>query len=83
MDTVYSIGQMVPIMKVIGAITKQKVKEPSGTQKVTCTVAILKKIWKMDTVKILTLTDLNIKESLEMMSKKDTEKRNGLMERST
>ena len=80
MGTVYSIGQMVPIMRVIGVITKQKAKEPSGMQKVTCTVAILKTIWLMGMVSILTLTDLNIKESLEMMCKKDTERRNGLME---
>ena len=43
----FNIGLMALIMKVIGAITKPKAKEPSGMLKVTCTEVISEMIWLM------------------------------------
>jgi hypothetical protein len=73
----FNIGLMALIMKVIGAITKPKAKEPSGTLKVMCTEVISEMTWLMAMENIHILTDLSIKVNLEMTFKKDTEKKNG------
>ena len=68
---------MALITKVIGAITKPRVKELSGMLKETFIEAISGMIWLMAMENTLILTDLNIRVNLEMMFKKDTEKKNG------
>ena len=79
MVTVYNIGQMEHITKETGFLIKQKDKEHSGMLKVMFIEVNLKTTWPMVMENILISTDLNIKENLETMSKKVTEKKNGLM----
>ena len=83
MDMVFNIGLMVLTMKVTGAITKPTVKVHSGMQRATCTEVTLEMTWPMVMENTHILMAQNIKVSLEMMFKKDTEKRNGLMELNT
>lgn len=83
MDTVYNTGQTELIMKATGCLTKQKGKVLSGMPKVMYIEVNSKMIWPMDMENILILMDQNIKESLEMTYKKDTERKNGLMELNT
>lgn len=64
-------------MKAIGATTKPRAKELSGTLKAMYTEVISEMIWQMAMANTLILTDLSIKVNLEMMFKKDTEKKNG------
>ena len=82
-DTVYNTGLMVPIMKDNGLITKLKVQVLSRTQRAMFIVVNLKTIWLMDTVSIRILMAQNIRENLEMMSKKVMVKKNGSMELNT
>jgi hypothetical protein len=70
-------------MKDSGTSTKLKVKELSGTQKETFTVASLRMTWLTDMESTLTSTVQNIKENLKTTFKKVTVKRNGLTEPST
>tara|TARA_B110000285_G_C15057076_1_gene580166 strand:- start:513 stop:785 length:273 start_codon:yes stop_codon:yes gene_type:complete len=79
MDMVYNIGQMEHITKETGCLTKQKDKEHSGMLKVMFIEVNLKTTWLMGMENILISMDLNIKENLETMFKKVTEKKNGLM----
>ena len=72
-------GLMVLITKGTGVTTKQKDKGLSGMLKVMFIEAILEMIWQMVTVNTHISTAQNIKESLEMMYKKDTVKKNGSM----
>jgi hypothetical protein len=83
MDMEYSIGQMVLTTRDIGATTKPKVKARFGTLRAMCTEEISEMIWQMDMESTHILTDQNIKENFEMMCKKDTVKRSGLMALST
>ena len=79
----YSTGPMVPTTKEIGTLTKQKDKEHSGMPKEMSTVANSKMTWPMDMENTLISTAANIKVSLKMTSKKDMERKNGLMEPNT
>lgn len=79
MDMVSSIGQMVPIMKVNGSLTKQKDKELSGTRKVMCTAVSSRMIWLMDMASTLTSTDPNTKENSKMTYKRVMVRKSGLM----
>ena len=74
-----SIGLMAHIMRVSGPITKLKVKVHSGMLKVTCIEVSSKTTWLMVMEITHTSMDLSTKENLEMMSKRVTVKRNGLM----
>jgi hypothetical protein len=73
----FNIGLTAHIMKVIGATIKPRAKEHSGTLKVMYTEVILEMIWPMAMANTHILTDLSIRVNLEMMFKKDTEKKNG------
>ena len=53
MATVFNIGLMVLITRVIGVITKQKVKVLSGMLKVMCIEVNSKMIWQTDMENIL------------------------------
>jgi hypothetical protein len=79
MATVFSTGQMVLTMKDTGVITKQKDKGHSGMPKAMYIEVISGTIWPTGTESTLILTDLNIKVNLEMMCRKATVKKNGLM----
>jgi hypothetical protein len=79
MATVFSTGQMVLTMKDTGVITKQKDKGHSGMPKAMYIEVISETIWPTGTESTLILTDLNIKVNLEMMCRKATVKKNGLM----
>ena len=83
MVTVYNTGPMVLTTKDNGSLIKQKGKVSSGMLKVMCTEVNSEMIWPMAMVSIHISMDLNIKESLEMTSKKAMVKKNGLMELST
>jgi hypothetical protein len=80
MVMVFNIGQTEPITKETGLLTKQRVKERFGTQKVIYIEVNLKMIWLTDTVNTLILMVPNIRENFMMTFKKVTVKKNGLME---
>ena len=80
MDMEFNIGLMVRIMKDNGVSIKLKDKELFGMQKEMFTEENLKMIWLMAMENTHILMDLSIKENSKMMSKKDMEKKNGLME---
>lgn len=77
MDMVCNIGLMELIMKASGHTIKQRGKEPSGMQRVTSIEENLKTIWQMVMVSTPILMVQSIRVNLEMMSKKDTVKKNG------
>jgi hypothetical protein len=83
MDTEYNIGLMELIMKVNGVLIKLKVKELFGTLREMFTEENSKMIWLTVMENTHISMDQNIKGSLKMTFKKDTEKKNGLMELST
>lgn len=83
MDTEFSTGQMVLIMKVTGILIKPKGKVPFGTLKVMCITVRLKTIWQTELVNIPILMEVNIKVNLKTMYKKAMEKKSGSMELST
>lgn len=83
MATVFNIGQMVHTMKDTGVIIKPKDKGLSGMLKVMCIVVISETIWPMVMVNILISMAQNTKVNLEMMCKKATARKNGLMEPNT
>jgi len=64
-------------MKVNGVIIKLKAREYFGMLKEMSIWECSKMTWLMDLVSTLILMDLNTEESLEMISKKAMEKRNG------
>lgn len=80
MATVSSIGQMVLITKASGTLTKLKAKAPSGMQKVISIKESSRMTWLMAMASTLISMVVNTRANLEMMSKKDTEKKSGLME---
>lgn len=80
MDMEFNIGLMERIMKDNGVSIKLKDKELFGMQKEMFTEENLKMIWLMAMENTHILMDLSIKENSKMMSKKDMEKKNGLME---
>jgi hypothetical protein len=79
MATVFNIGLMVLITRVIGVITKQKVKVLSGMLKVMCIEVNSKMIWPMGMENTPTSTDQNTRENSKMTCRRDMEKKNGLM----
>ena len=79
MVTVFSTGQMEPIMKDNGFTIKQREMEHSGMLRVTFIEVILKMIWRMAKVNILILMGVSIKENLKMMYKKAMGRKSGLM----
>ena len=78
-DMEFNIGLMEHIMKVIGTITKQKVREHFGMLKEISIEESSRMIWQMATESTYISMVQNIKENSEMIYKKDKEKKNGLM----
>ena len=78
-DMEFNIGLMEHIMKVIGTITKQKVREHFGMLKEISIEENLRMIWPMAMVSTYISMVQNIKVNSEMIYKKDKEKKNGLM----
>ena len=82
MDTEYNTGLMGLITRANGTTTKQKAKELSIMQKEISIEESSRMTWLMDMENIFILMAANIKVSLKMTYKKDTEKKNGWMEQS-
>jgi hypothetical protein len=78
-DTVFSIGQMVPTMKVSGTLIRQRGRAPSGMPKEMYTAENSRMIWQMGMASTPISMDPSIKESSKMTYKKVTEKKNGSM----
>jgi len=76
----YNIGSMELIMKANGIIIRLKAKVHSIMLKVTYIEENLGMIWLMDMENIFISMAANIKVNLKTMYRKDTEKKNGLME---
>ena len=75
--TAYKNGSTAQFTKASGTKTKLKVKELSGTQKATSTLAILEPIRRMGLVYILMLTAVVTKDNGSMTYKKDKVKKFG------
>ena len=80
MATVFNIGQMELIMRDNGISIKQKDKELFGMLKEIFIEANSKTIWPMGMENIRISMEVGIKGNLEMMYKKDMEKKSGSME---
>lgn len=79
MAMVFSTGTMELTTKASGISTRQRALEHFGMPRAMYTMESSRMTWQMASESIPILMDPSIKESLETMSRRGMEKRNGLM----